>query len=365
MDHRERVLTAFDHHPPDRAPRSASLTPYLVEEFVRRTASTDPAAYWDWDLANVGFRRPDPLPDLHARFGRFFTGCDQEWVLDWQVNEYPPEWGVATRLAHYYHLAAPLAPMVSFTRVEQVADYPYPDYLHEWQHDHLEAEVQRLKQAGYPVNASVGWIFQTAWTLRTRERLFIDLYDNPDLAEMLLRRVTEIRIAQAVRLAEAGVDMISLNDDIGIQQSMMMSPQMWRRWIKPYMAQVIAAIRRVNPRILFRYHSDGWFVPVIPDLIEIGVSSLITVQPESMDVYEIKRRFGHRISLEGTFGLQGALMRGTPDQVQDMVEAQCAGLMPGGGWLASPSNAVTPDIPWENLVAFFEALQAHSTYPAG
>jgi uroporphyrinogen decarboxylase len=143
---------------------------------------------------------------------------------------------------------------------------------------------------------------------------------------------------------------------------MIMSPAMWRRWLKGYMAEVIAAIRRVNPEIRFRYHSDGLLTPVIDDLIEIGVASLITVQPESMDVFEIKRRFGERICLEGTFGLQGAFMRGTPDEVWRMVKAQCAGLMPGGGWIASPGNGITPDVPWENLVAFFGALDKYGCY---
>ena len=362
MNHRERVLTALHHREPDRVPRNASLTPYVRQEFVRRTGEDSPAHYWDWDLAGVGFRRPHPLPDLRARFGEFYTGRDVEWVLDWNMGDYPPEWGVATRPAHFFHLSAPLAPMVDFTTVEQIASYPFPDYLEEWGHDHLEADVQRLKDAGYAVNAGAGWIFQTAWTLRTREKLFIDFYDNPHFARALLRRVTDIRTARAVRLAEAGVDMVSLSDDIGTQQSMIMSPGMWRNWIKPYMAEVIAAIRRVKPDILFRYHSDGLLTPVIPDLIEIGVDSLITVQPECMDVYEIKRRFGRDICLEGTFGLQGAFMRGTPDEVQDVVKAQCEGLMPGGGWIASPGNGVTPDVPWENLVAFFEALKRYSTY---
>jgi uroporphyrinogen decarboxylase len=362
VNHRERVLTTLYHGEPDRAPRYASLTPYVHAEFARRTGCDDPALYWDWDMAGVGFRRPDPLPDLRARFGAFFEGRECEWVLDWEASDYPPEWGVATRPAHYYHLAAPLAPMVAFTRVEQIADYPFPDYLGEWRHDHLEADVQRLKDAGYPVNAGIGWIFQTVWTLRTREKLFIDFYDNPDFVRALFRRVTDIRVAQALRFAEAGVDMISMNDDIGIQQSMIMSPTMWRQWLKPYMAEVIAAVHRVNPEIRFRYHSDGLLTPVIPDLIEIGVASLITVQPESMDVYEIKRRFGDQICLEGTFGLQGAFMRGTPDEVRHMVRAQCDGLMPGGGWMASPGNGVTPDVPWENLAAFFDALETYSHY---
>jgi uroporphyrinogen decarboxylase len=361
MNHRERVLAALEHREADRVPRYASLTPGILEEFRRRTGRKDPGRYWDWDLGGVGFHRPDPLPDLKVRFGHLYKDLDFEWSLDWD-SDYPPEWGVATRSAHYFHLGAPVAPMRNFSSVADLADYPFPDYMREWRHDHLEAEVKRQHDAGYPVNGGVGWIFQTTWTMRSREKLFIDFYDNPEFADALLTRVTEARIAQGVRLAEAGVDMVSLADDIGVQNSMVLSPAMWRKWLKPRMAALIAAVHRVNPKIHFRYHTDGWYIPVIPDLIEIGVSSLITVQPESMDVFEIKRRFGDRLTLEGTIGLQSELAHGTPDDVRRMVQAQCEGLKPGGGWMASPGNGVTPDIPLDNVVAMFETLDKYGKY---
>jgi len=362
MNHRERVLATMNHREPDRVPRSASLTPGVVEEFRKRTGHDNPGAYWDWDFGHVGFRRPDPLPDLKERFGRYFANQDFECILDWNVADYPPEWGVATRWANMWHFSAPVAPMADFTRVEQIDEYPFPDYMNEWRHDHLEAEVERLKNEGYPVTGGVGWIFQSAWTLRTREQLFVDFYDNPEFATALLDRITAIRKAQGIRLAEAGVDMVALSDDIGIQQSMIMSPAMWRRWIKPRMKEVIDAVRRVNPNIYFRYHSDGLLTPVIPELIEIGVNSLITVQPECMDVFDIKRRFGTQLCLEGTIGCQSELMVGTPDDVWRMIKEQCEGLKPGGGFIASPGNGVEPDVPWENLVAMFDALEKYGYY---
>jgi uroporphyrinogen decarboxylase len=362
LNHRERVLTTLGHREPDRVPRFLNLTPAVIEEFRRRTGHTDPADYWDWDMSHVGFLPPDPLPDLDEVFGRYFEGLDFEWILSWDTRDYPPEWGIATRPAHYYHFSAPLAPMTDFSSVAELDEYPFPDYVGEWRHDHLESEVLRLKDSGFPVDGSIGWIFQMAWGLRTREKLFIDFFENPEFADALLTRITDIRKAQAVRLAKAGVDLVSMNDDIGTQQSMIMSPRMWRQWIKPRMAEVIETINRVNPDIHFRYHSDGLLTPVIPDLIEIGVSSLRTVQPESMDVFEIKRRFGDHITLEGTIGCQSELMRGTAEEVSRMVKSQCDGLMPGGGFIASSANAVQPDVPWENLVALFEALDEHANY---
>lgn len=365
MNHRERVLTALEHREPDRVPRYASLDQEVVEEFQRRTGQKNPAEYWDWDFRSVGFLPPDPLPDLKARFGHYHAHREVEWLLDWEHRVYPPEWGVATRPAHFAlkaNMSAPLPPMERFTTLAELEEYPFPDYVTEWRHDHLESEVQRLKDEGYPVSASIGWIFQTCWTLRGEARLFTDFYENPEFAKALFRRVTEIRVRQAVRLAEAGVDIITMNDDIGSQRGMIMSPKMWRQWLKPHMATVIEAIHKVNPGIYFRYHSDGNYLPVIPDLIEIGVSSLITVQPEAMDVYEVKRLYGDVLTLDGTIGLQSELKHGTPDDVRRKVKQQCEGLMPGGGWFASPGNGVTPDIPFENLAAMFEALDEYGRY---
>ncbi len=364
MDHRQRLLTAFRFREPDRAPRYASLAPALVETFRRETGQSDPASYWDWDVAQVAFLPPDPLPDLQARFGRYYAGLETEWLLSWEHRDFPPEWGVATRPAHLFHLSAPVAPLRHLGSLAELEAYPWPDYAGEWRHEHLEAEVARLHGTGCFVDAHIGWIFQTAWTLRTEVGLFEDMHDRPELAEALLERITAVRVAQAERLAAAGVDSISMNDDIGSQRGMILSPAMWRRWLAPRMAAVIGAVRRINPAILFRYHSDGDYRPVIPDLIRMGVSSLRTVQPEAMDVFAIKRQYGRQIALEGTIGLQEELMHGTADDVRRMVRAQCQGLMPGGGWVAAPGNTVTPDVPWENLVALFESLDRYSNYGA-
>ncbi|MBN1399443.1 MAG: hypothetical protein JXA74_01325, partial [Anaerolineae bacterium] len=87
-----------------------------------------------------------------------------------------------------------------------------------------------------------------------------------------------------------------------------------------------------------------------------------TVQAETMDVFEFKRSFGSQIAMEGTIGLQGVLKDGTPDDVRQMVRKQCEGLMPGGGWVGSPGNGLTPDIPIANIFAMFEALDTHGRY---
>ena len=363
MNHRERFLTALDHAEPDRVPRWAWIDAPATEELGRRTGQESPAEYWDFDIRDVGFLPPDPLPDLKTIFGHYFAGREKNWTFDWRDRSYGLEWGVPSIPAGLYGLSAPVSPMADLSSAAELAGYPFPNYLRDWRHDHLEADVRRWHDAGYPVNAGLGWLFQTAWTLRGREQAFIDLYDNPELADALLTRITGIRKAQAVRLAEAGVDSISMYDDIGSQRSMMISPSMWRKWLKPRMTELIEIIHNVNPDIHFRYHTDGHFMPVVPDLIEIGVSTLMTVQPECMDIYKIKRRFGQHISIEGTIGCQSELAVGTPEDVRRMVRTQFDALMPGGGFVASTANGVGADTPFENLETLFEAIEEYGAYP--
>jgi len=354
MTHRERVLTAFRRRKPDRAPRSAHLVDAAAANLLAAYGIEDPAAHFDFDLKRVAFRPPDPLPDYAERFGKYFS--DVECEIEFRFGrEYPAEWGVAQQPAHLYHFARPISPLRNAEAISEIEDYPMPDYLGQWSHDHLESEVARLHDEGWAVVGHVGWIFQQSWFLRSREKLFVDFYENAALAERLISRVADVKVAMAERFAAAGVDIIGHADDIGMQDRMIMSPRHWRRFIKPHTARMIAAARRVKGDILLTYHTDGFIEPVIEDLIEIGVDVLTTVQPECMDPFEIKRRFGDRISLAGTIGVQSTLRWASADEVRRTVRRHLQEIGRDGGFMLSPANAIEPDVPPENVVAMFDA----------
>ena len=96
-----------------------------------------------------------------------------------------------------------------------------------------------------------------------------------------------------------GVDMIWIGDDIGTQNTMLMSPETWRRFLKPRMARFISTIKAINPALKVAYHSDGCIYRVIPELIEIGVDVLNPVQPRSMDPALLKEKYGRRLCFWG------------------------------------------------------------------
>ena len=92
-----------------------------------------------------------------------------------------------------------------------------------------------------------------------------------------------------------GVDMVWTGDDVGGQNAMIISPDCWRKFLKPRMANFIAELKAINPQVKVAYHSDGMITPIIPELIEIGVDVLNPIQPACMDPAEIKRQFGERL----------------------------------------------------------------------
>lgn len=92
-----------------------------------------------------------------------------------------------------------------------------------------------------------------------------------------------------------------------------------------------------------------------PDLIEVGVAVLNPVQPECMDVYALKRQCGDRLAFWGTIGTQTVMPFGRPDDVRRAVQEMIALFSPG--LVLAPTHVLEPDVPWENVVAFFEAAE--------
>ena len=166
----------------------------------------------------------------------------------------------------------------------------------------------------------------------------------------------------AARYAEAGVDVIYYGEDIASQQDLLMSHDMWRRWLKPRLARAIASAKAVKPDLLFLYHSDGNVTRVVPELIEVGVDVLNPIQPECMDVVALKTQFGDRLAFNGGISVQQTMPWGTPDDVRREVKHLIETVGEGGGLMIAPAHTIEPEVPWENIVAFHEAVDEHGVY---
>jgi uroporphyrinogen decarboxylase len=216
-----------------------------------------------------------------------------------------------------HHFVRMIHPLQGAETIESIADYPLPDFTRPECWSRLQSQVARFHTQDLAVLGALEiTIFEISWYLRGMETLLSDMMLEPDRAEVLLERITILREFQAQTFAQAGVDILALGDDVATQRGMLMSPRLWRKWLKPRLARVIDVARSVNPGILIWYHTDGDCRAVIPELIEIGVDILNPVQPECMDPAEIKVLYGDRLSFSGTIGIQTTMPFGTPQEVK-------------------------------------------------
>jgi uroporphyrinogen decarboxylase len=189
----------------------------------------------------------------------------------------------------------------------------------------------------------------------------MDMMTDDPKAELILDKVTEISILRAESFARAGVDIIFIGDDIGMQETILMSKALYINYIKPRHKKIIAAAKAINPEIIIFYHSCGFITPFIPDLIEIGVDVLNPVQPECMNFKNIHEMYGEQISFHGTIGTQTTMPFGTPLDVRKAVFKNLEIAGKKGGLFVAPTHLLEPEVPWENIIAYVEACKAFST----
>jgi uroporphyrinogen decarboxylase len=172
----------------------------------------------------------------------------------------------------------------------------------------------------------------------------------------LFDRITSIQLAQIEHFLALGVDGGYFGDDYGAQKNLLFSPAAWRRLVKPRLARMFAPFRERGLPILM--HSDGQIQKILPDLVEIGLTTLNPVQPEVLDHAWLRENFAGQLSFYGGVSTQTVLPAGAPSDVR-AAAAECVRVLaPGGtGLMLAPSHRMMADIPMHNLEAFIEAAR--------
>jgi len=350
MNSRERTLRALSHREPDLVPVCLAYeTPCAIAE---RYGKPYDASLMRQDVYAVRLDLGKPDPRIR---NRYLQGVPAEAEIDaWGVARWPSPTGDSHGLR---------GPLEGATDPAELDGFPFPDVPGEAIPAKLTRDIAGLHRDGCAVQGAMSQtIFELAWALCGMEHLLTAFSENPDFVNRLLDEITARRRDMARCFARAGVDILRLGDDVGAQRGMMISPDAWRTFLKPRLASVIAAARKERPDIPVFYHSDGDVRPIIEELIEIGVTILNPVQPECMDPFEIKQRYGDRLSLWGTVGTQTTLPRGTPGEVRSVVREYMRRLAPGGGYVIGPTHSINRDVSWENILAFYEAVRDYGSY---
>lgn len=344
---RDRVLTALSIREPDRVPVALSFYPTVL----RQTRGKDADAELGTDVRFVEFEPPQEQDE----FLEYLERLPNHLALgDLRILRTYFEWG-------YHPEEQGVEPLAKASTIDEISSFAFPDISDERRYKHLRGKVQGIQSKGLAVVGSPphlgGEIFETAQRLRGFERLMSDFFLNPELVDYLFKQLASIAAQSAAILARAGVDIICLDDDIGEPSRMMISPDVWRRFLKGHLAQIIKVARKVDPSVRILYHSDGYIEPVIPDLIEIGVNAINPVQPDVMDPLQLKEKYGGRLAFWGTVGSASDWTYGSPYTIESVVKERIETVGHGGGLVLAPAYDLEPEVKWENVLAFVKAVR--------
>ena len=362
MTSRERILTAIARQVPPRVPRSFDMimTDDRKREILEHLGGQDPHEYFSNDLRYslratlVPDETQDELRSRFAAYGRDYYPAHAQ--LDCL--------GAANLAGSSYHFYREIpAPCARFTSLDEFRDYPFPVLEDDAEkHKQLSEKATEIKAKGFVSRCEAWHILSCLRQLRGFEGFLTDFQLHPDIAEFLLHWCTDAACKDAEMYARSGVDIYRLGDDLGAQTSLLVSPTVFRQFIKPCFARMISTVRKTNPDVIIAMHSDGNIASVIPDLIEIGVQLLNPIQPECMDPAEIKKKYGDALSFWGSIGTQFTLPFGSEKDVRDEVKLRMDTIGKGGGFIIGPSHVIEPEVPWRNIAAMFEAIDDFGTY---
>jgi uroporphyrinogen decarboxylase len=348
LSSRERVRLALAHRQTDRIPMAMVCSGIneparsAFEEYLRAQGHGSLQEYLD------------ALVDIKG-VGAAYKGPPLEPGYDiWGVRRRAARYGAGSYDEIDHH------PLANIETPDQLTKCPWPKT--DWfDYTVLPQRIAAAHAGGKRcIMVGNGNIFETTWYMRGFEQIFMDLVLNPDLVHGIMDRVTTFYIEHFRRIlvaARGEIDLVFTADDIGGQNGLLLSLEMWEQFIKPYHVRLNAAIHEHGAKVI--YHTDGGVMDAVAGLIDMGIDVLQALQFDAagMDPVKLKAKFGDRLCFEGGVSVQKTLPFGTPDQVREEVKRLIATLGRDGGYILGPSHTIQAGTPPENIYAMFEAAR--------
>ncbi len=323
-----------------------SVHPLLKEGFLGRKIRnlSDEVSFWfqagyDHVPVEQGLQLTDAIQKKSMRRfeGQYAVGTGEKQARSW-ANEGK---GLITNRREFEAFSWPDPDALDYTAFQKIAPL-------------LPAKVK--------VVAVLGKIFTSVWWIMGMEGMSLAMVDEPGLVERMFERVGEfqLRVFQNMLRFDC-VGLFWHADDIAFSTQLMVSPAILREHLFPWYREMNRLAHEKGK--LAVYHSDGAVQAVMEDIIACGFDGLNPIEPKAMDINEIKRKYGSRISLLGNIDLIYTLTRGTPEEVRAEVRRRIHDLAPGGGYAVASANSIPEYVPLANFNALREATFEFGKYP--
>ena len=407
MNSRERVLAALSHKEPDLVPIDFGGTKVTGISAIAYNRLKEHLGFKGEKirLYDIKQQLADPEPDLiklmggdviqlyplktnaehNIKVNKWKKGKLSNGVECMVPEEYNPIDGKNGRLEIWEdgHLKAFLpkggiyfdnayTPLAKASSAKDIDNYPWPKFIEE-DRDFLEERAKRLfYETDFAIVGTLrmlgGSFFELGHVLFGFENFMLKLLTNRSLIEYFVDKLLENYLQytkEYLEIVGKYVNIIGLNDDLGSQESLLISPNLYREVFKPRQAKFIEFIKKNSKAFIF-FHCDGAIREIIPDLIEIGVDIINPVQTSTkgMEGNKLKAEFGKYITFwGGGIETQSTLPFGSLDEIKKEVEERIRIFAPGGGYVFCPIHNIQADIPPEKIVTVFETVKRMREYP--
>ena len=326
MTKRERVKAAINHQKPDKTPVFIHLAPDALDAYGD--------ALWE-RYGREDMRRLRDEGKIEGRNALYYSMGSHVCLLEnfpwWNWINLPAEYGA-----------------------EEAPDF-LPDTVDIGNYENFAASVQYLREHTDAYILVEIWTsdFEKAYNARGIQNFLADMAGEPEFAKRLLDFITEKNLTFLRKIVQTpGIDGVLLGNDWGSQRDMLMSPETWRDMLAPGAKREYDVIREAGLDVWI--HSCGNIRKIIPDLIEMGADVLNPIQPECMDIYELKDSLGDRMTFWGGISTQQTLPFGTKEDIEAETRRVTSYLSQNGGYILAAGQGIQADVPFENLCCFVD-----------
>lgn len=336
MTSRERVRRAITFQGPDRIPINHAIFPGALKRHGQ--AILDLVAEFPDDFGNgaiIGGQEPD--------------------VQAGEIEEYRDGWGSQWLRLEGYTAGEVVRP--GLPDWSEFKDYRFPPNTPQKTFDEWRAKLDESHE--HWVNGGGGALFEQLQWIRGPENLYMDLAEDRAELHELADRLVEYFIVEIEGAIFADVDGIGFADDWGSQRALLISPEQWRSFFKPRYARLFAQAKNAGKPVFF--HTDGWTLDILEDLVEIGVN-VLNPQHTLMGEERLGKLFGGRVAIRSDLDRQRIIPRGSREEIREHVKAVIRAFGSHNGGLILHGE-VGQDVPLENVRCMLEAFREFGEYP--
>lgn len=354
MTPKQRVLTAFAHEQPDRVPIGYAANPGIDGRLKSHFGLTPGDGEGLRRALGVDFRgvgAPYVGPTLHAEPpGRKVDlwGIHRRWIEHetggyWDYCDFP----------------------LKDATLDEVRAWPVPS-PDDYDYAAVAEQCRRFRDyCLYAGNAGVGDIINSTGMIRTMERTLIDLMEDDPAGLFWIDRKVSVQLDVMRRTLDAAggaIDLLWIGEDLGTQIGPLISPELFRRHIRPRHQKFVDLARDRGAEVII--HSCGASSWAFEDFIEMGIAAVDTLQPEARDMAPayLKARYGDRLAFHGCISTAGPVARGTVAEAVENARETLRVMMPGGGYAFAPTHQLQDDSPTENVLAVYETARNEGRY---